>query len=38
VRVTLGWQALVDIDKDYTVFIHLVGLDHRISAQQDGAL
>ena len=36
--VTLWWQAADRMDRDYTVFIHLVGEDDRIWAQQDRVL
>jgi hypothetical protein len=35
VAVTLWWRALDMTDRDYTVFIHLVGEDGRIWAQED---
>ena len=38
VYVTLWWEALAGMDRDYTVFIHLVGPDDRIWAQQDRLL
>jgi mannosyltransferase len=37
-RVTLWWQALAEMDKDYSLFIHLVGPGDRIWAQQDSLL
>ena len=36
--VTLRWQAVGAMDKDYTVFIHLVGRDGHIWAQDDRLL
>jgi len=36
VDLTLYWQARVDTDEDYTVFVHLVGEDGLIWGQQDG--
>lgn len=36
--VTLWWQALGDMDKDYTVFIHIVDRDGHIWAQEDRVL
>jgi hypothetical protein len=38
VSITLRWQALAPMDKDYTVFIHLVHPDGRIWAQEDSLL
>ena len=37
-HVTLWWQALTDMDRDYTAFVHLVDQDGRIVAQQDQLL
>ncbi len=37
-HVTLFWQALGDMDRDYSAFIHVVGDDDRIWAQQDAML
>jgi len=34
-RLTLYWQALGQIDQDYTVFTHLIGSSNRIWAQHD---
>jgi hypothetical protein len=34
--VTLYWRALAPIDRDYTVFVHLVGADGQPVAQHDG--
>jgi hypothetical protein len=34
--VTLYWRALAPIDRDYTVFVHLVGSDGQPVAQHDG--
>jgi hypothetical protein len=34
-QLTLWWQALGDMRKDYTAFVHLVGPDGRIWSQQD---
>jgi mannosyltransferase len=36
--ITLRWQALAAMDKDYTFFVHLVGPDDRIWAQEDRLL
>ena len=38
VDITLWWQALAEMDRDYTVFIHVLGPDDRIWAQQDKLL
>jgi uncharacterized membrane protein len=35
-EVTLYWRALAPMDRDYTVFVHLVGPDGQIVAQHDG--
>ena len=35
INLTLYWQARKKIDKDYTVFTHLLGPDGRIEAQHD---
>jgi hypothetical protein len=35
VHVTLHWQSLAAMDRDYTVFVHLVGPDGVIVAQDD---
>jgi len=35
VHLTLFWQALTVMDKDYTVFIHLTDLQDRIWGQKD---
>jgi len=35
IYLTLYWQAKKPIDKDYSVFTHLVGEDMRIWGQQD---
>jgi hypothetical protein len=37
-NVSLSWQALAKMDRDYTAFIHVVGSDDRIWAQQDRLL
>jgi len=37
-HVTLWWQSLAEMDKDYTVFIHVVAEDGRVSAQEDTLL
>jgi uncharacterized membrane protein len=34
-RLTLYWQALAEMDKRYTVFVHLLDSDDRIVAQMD---
>jgi hypothetical protein len=36
--LTLWWQALAKMDRDYSLFIHLVDQDDRIWAQQDELL
>lgn len=36
--IVLWWQALNHMNRDYTVFLHLVGPDGRIWAQQDTLL
>ncbi len=36
VSLTLYWQALEEIQHDYTVFVHLVGPDGGIVSQDDG--
>ena len=33
--LTLWWQALADMDEDYTAFVHLIGTDGRIWVQED---
>jgi tetratricopeptide (TPR) repeat protein len=38
VQITLWWEAMAQMDEDYTVFVHVVGLDERIWAQQDRLL
>jgi hypothetical protein len=35
VHVTLHWQSQAAMDRDYTVFVHLVGPDGTIVAQDD---
>ena len=35
-EVTLYWRALAPMDRDYTVFVHLVGPDGQLVAQHDG--
>jgi len=35
-QVTLYWQALVDMDVPYTVFVHLLGVDGQVAAGHDG--
>jgi 4-amino-4-deoxy-L-arabinose transferase-like glycosyltransferase len=35
IRLTLYWQALAEIDRRYTVFVHLLDADNRIVAQMD---
>lgn len=35
VAVTLYWQALAPTDRDYTVFVHLLGEGDRLVAQRD---
>jgi len=37
-QITLWWQALAEMDRDYTVFIHIVDQYGRICAQQDTLL
>lgn len=34
-RVTLYWQAPAPVERDYSVYLHLVGADQRIVAQRD---
>ncbi len=34
-EVTLHWRALAPMDRDYTVFVHLVNSDGRLVAQHD---
>jgi uncharacterized membrane protein len=34
-EVTLHWRALAPMDRDYTVFVHLVDLDGQLVAQHD---
>jgi hypothetical protein len=34
-RLTLYWQALAEMDRRYTVFVHLLDADNRIVAQMD---
>lgn len=36
--ITLRWQVLAAMDRDYTLFIHLVGSDGRIWGQEDTLL
>lgn len=36
--ITLWWQALTEMDKDYTGFIHVLGPGNRIWAQEDRLL
>jgi hypothetical protein len=38
ITVSFWWRALRAIDRDYTLFIHLVGPDGRIWAQEDDLL
>jgi len=35
IHLTLYWQALAEMDKDYTVFTHLLGEQDRLWAQMD---
>jgi hypothetical protein len=35
IQLTLYWQALAEIDEDYTVFTHLLGEDGKIWGQMD---
>lgn len=37
IHLTLFWQALSQVDRDYVVFNHLVGEDGRLWAQKDNA-
>jgi hypothetical protein len=37
-RVTLWWQSLAEMDRDYTTFLHLVSSDGSIQAQVDTVL
>jgi hypothetical protein len=34
--VTLSWSSQVRVDRDYTVFVHAVGADGSLLAQDDG--
>jgi hypothetical protein len=36
IRLRLRWEALRDVDEDYTVFAHLIGPQEEIRAQEDG--
>jgi hypothetical protein len=38
IRVTLWWQALSKMDRDYTAFAHLTGPEGRLCAQYDSLL
>jgi hypothetical protein len=38
VGMTLWWQALVKMDRDYTAFLHVLGPEGRVWAQQDKLL
>jgi hypothetical protein len=35
-ELTLHWRAVAPMDRDYTVFVHLVGPDGQLVAQHDG--
>lgn len=35
VRVTLYWRALAEMEKDYTVFVHLIDEEGQLEAQDD---
>jgi len=35
-QITLWWKAVADIDKDYTVFVHVLDASGKIIAQNDG--
>jgi 4-amino-4-deoxy-L-arabinose transferase-like glycosyltransferase len=35
-RLILHWASLAPVDRDYTVFVHLVGPDGTLAAQADG--
>ena len=35
IHLTLHWEALAEMEKDYTVFTHVIGERHRIWAQVD---
>lgn len=35
-RLILHWASLAPADQDYTVFVHLIGLDGELAAQADG--
>jgi hypothetical protein len=35
-QITLYWQALVEMDVPYSVFVHLLGADERVVAGHDG--
>jgi hypothetical protein len=36
ISLTLFWRALTEMERDYTVFVHLVGPDESIVGQHDG--
>jgi tetratricopeptide (TPR) repeat protein len=38
VELTLWWKSISGMDRDYTVFVHVVGTDGRIWAQEDRLL
>lgn len=38
VQITLWWQAVGKMDRDYTVFVHVAGPDDRLVAQHDRLL
>ena len=35
VPITLTWQALTEVDRSYTAFVHVLGPDGRVIAQED---
>jgi hypothetical protein len=35
-ELTLHWRALEPMDRDYTIFVHLIGPDGQLVAQHDG--
>jgi len=38
VHISLYWEALAGMDRDYTAFVHIVGSDDRLRAQEDRLL
>ena len=35
IHLTLYWQALVPMEKDYSVFVHVVGVEDQVWARSD---